>query len=254
MRAMVLRRAGERLAIEERPDARAGRRARSACGSRPAASAAPTCTWSTANCRIRSCRSFPATRSSAGSTRSARRRPAPGIARRRALARPRLRPLPLLPKRARKSLRYAALHRLHPRRRLRHPYDRRRGLRLSARRRPRSGRGGAAALRRADRLAVAQNRGRRGNRSASTASARRRTSSRRSAAGRAGGSSPSPSRRCGRAGLRPLAGRRLGRRLGRDAARPARRRDPLRPGRRARARRARARCARAGGSSAAAST
>ena len=47
-------------------------RARSACGSKPAASAAPTCTWSTANCRTRSCRSSPATRSSAGSKRPAK--------------------------------------------------------------------------------------------------------------------------------------------------------------------------------------
>ena len=49
-------------------------RARCCCACRPAVSAAPICTSSTASCRTRSSRSFPGTRSSAASSRLARRR------------------------------------------------------------------------------------------------------------------------------------------------------------------------------------
>ena len=65
MRAMVLDGQRRPLRLEELPDPRARARRRSCCGSAPAASAAPTCTWSTATSPSRSCRSSRATRSSA---------------------------------------------------------------------------------------------------------------------------------------------------------------------------------------------
>ena len=89
-----------------------------------------------------------------------RRRPQGRLARRRRLAQPRLRPLPLLQKRARKPVRFSAVHRLHTRRGLCDPCDRRGRFRVSARRGPRSGSDRSAALRRADRLALAEGRGR----------------------------------------------------------------------------------------------
>ena len=64
MRAMVLRAAGTPLELSELERPRPGRRAGAACACWPAASAAPTCMSSTASSHIRSCRSFPATRSS----------------------------------------------------------------------------------------------------------------------------------------------------------------------------------------------
>ena len=65
-RAMVLRERGAPLSVESRPvpDPRV---TRCCCASRPAPSAAPTCTWSTANWTAECCRSCRATRSSAGS-------------------------------------------------------------------------------------------------------------------------------------------------------------------------------------------
>ena len=71
MRAMVLERPGEPLVEAELPDP-SRRPARWSSGSRPAASAAPTSTSSTASCPSRSCRSSPATRSSARSRPRAR--------------------------------------------------------------------------------------------------------------------------------------------------------------------------------------
>ena len=166
----------------------------------------------------------------------------------------RLRPLPLLPDGAREPVRHAAVHRLYARRRLRHAYDRRRGVRLPAWRRPRSGRDGAAALRGADRLALAQDGGRRRRRSASTVSARRPTSSRRSAAGRGGASSPSPRPATRRARPSPARWARNGR-AGRTKGRPSRSTRPSSslPSARWFPRRSR-RCARAAGWCAAAST
>ena len=68
MRAMVLEAPGRGLV--ERMRVAAGARAGAGAGARwrRAPSAGPTCTSSTANCRIRSCRSFRATRSSAASS------------------------------------------------------------------------------------------------------------------------------------------------------------------------------------------
>ena len=97
-------------------------RARCCCASSRAASAAPTCTSSTASCRIRSCRSSPATRS------SARPRTDAGSAS-RGSAGP-CGDVPLLHDRPREPLRRRALHRLRPRRRLRRVRRRRRALLL----------------------------------------------------------------------------------------------------------------------------
>ena len=126
--------------------------------------------------------------------RRRRHRPRDRRPRRRSLARLHLRRLPLLPRRAGEPLRRAAVHRLHPRRRLCQPRRRRRALRLSARRAGRRRRDRAAAVRRADRLALAGDGRRRPSGSASTASAPPPTSSRRSRAGRAARSTPSPGR------------------------------------------------------------
>ena len=70
MRAMVLDRPKTPLDDARAAGSAAGRRRDSGRDRRRAASAAPICTWSTANCRIRSCRSCRDTRSSAASRRS----------------------------------------------------------------------------------------------------------------------------------------------------------------------------------------
>ena len=192
MRAMVLRRAGEKLVLEERPEPQPGpgevetagrglRRLphRSACRRRRVAEPQAA---DRAGARDR--------RQGRGGRR--RRDARYWRAGRRALARPHLRPLPLLRQRPRESVRRAAVQRLHARRRLRQPCRRRRRLRLSARQFARPRRRRAAALRRADRLALAEGGGRGGTWSASTALAPRRILSRSFAAGRGGASSPSP--------------------------------------------------------------
>ena len=179
MRAMALRRARERLVLEERPDPDPGQgQIRSA--SRPAASAAPTCTSSTANCRSRSCRSCPGTRSSAASPRSGEGVDASRSASASALpGSATCGDLPLLPERAREPLRRAAVHRLtRDGGYATHRSPTRVCFPLPTTRR--SGRDRAAAVRRPDRLALAQDGRRRRGRSASTASAPPPTSSRRS--------------------------------------------------------------------------
>ena len=155
------------------------------------------------------------------------------------LARPCRRDLSLLPERARKPLRRAAVHRLHAGRRLRHPCDRGGGFRLSSVRGPRPGRDGAAALRGAHRLAVAENG--RGGANDRRLWLRRRRAHHRPGLPLAGAARVRlhAARRRWRSGLRPLDGRRMGGRIGREAARGARRRHPVRPGRGARSRRAR---------------
>ena len=159
---------------------------------------------------------------------------------RRAVARLDVRHLPLLPVRAREPLRRGALHRLRPRRRLRGVRGRRRALLLpDPRAATRTTAGGAAALRRADRLPLAAPGRRRASGSACTASARRRTSSRRSRGTRAGACSPSSGAGDDAArSVRARARRGVGGRSRRAAAGAARRRDHLRAGRRARAGRA----------------
>ena len=112
----------------------------------------------------------------------------------------------------REPLRARPLHRLRPRRRLRRGRGRRRALLLPDPRRLPGRAGGAAALRRADRLpGAAPVPARRASGSASTASAPRPTSSARSRCTRAGGSSPSPARATPRA-------RRFARELGAEWA------------------------------------
>ncbi len=160
--------------------------------------------------------------------RRRRRGAAPRRAGRHPLARPYLRRLPLLHQRAREPVRSAALHRLHARRRLRHGDDRRCALRLPAGRGRRRRGAGAAAVRRADRLARRWRSPATARRWASTASARPRISWRRWRAGRAASCSPSPGRATRQPGFRPQSRRGLGRRLGRDAAGAARCRDHLR--------------------------
>ena len=183
-----------------------------------------------------------------------RRRAGARRAGRRGLARPYRRDLPLLQKRAREPVRHAAVHRLHPRRRLCHPYDRRGGVRLPAVRGPGAGRGRAAALRRPYRLALAQNGRGRAARSASMASAPRRTSSPRSAAGRDGACSPSPGPATPPVRRSPARSAPNGR-ADRTTCRPSRSTPPFCSRRSARWFRPRSpRCARAGGWSAAAST
>ena len=79
------------------------------------------------------------------------------LPRRRGLARPCLRHCPYCRSGAREPVRCAALHRLHARRRLRHPYDRRRALSsFRSSEDARSGRGRAAPVRGPDRLALAR--------------------------------------------------------------------------------------------------
>ena len=134
------------------------------------------------------------------------------------------------------------------------PRARRRRLRLPARRGPRPGRRGAAALRGPDRLAVAEKRGR--GRDDRPLRLRRGRPHHRPGLPMAGtaGVRLHQARRCGRPGFRPVDGRGLGRRLGRDAARPpSTRRSCSLPSARSSRRRWR-RCARAAGSSAPAST
>ena len=225
--------------------AAAGRAAGSRAGSRPgagrglapAASAAPTCTSSTASCREPKLPLVPGhqivgTVVAAGegaerfAARRARRRPLARLDRRRAAA---------TAASGRENLCDARpLHRLRPRRRLRRAGGRRRALLLpDPRRLPRPA-GGAAALRRADRLPGAAP-GRRGaSGSASTASAPPRTSSARSPSTRAAASSPSPARATRRPRPSPASWAPSGPAPPTErAARAARRRDHLRRRRRA---------------------
>ena len=237
MRAMVLTAGSNRSRRSSGRCPSRGRR-RCWCGSPPAASAAPTCTSSTASCPTSQLpRSCPATRSSAGSTalgagvaRLRARR-----ARRRPLARAHLRRLPLLPRGPREPLRRRRLHRLHaataatpstrsPTRATAFP------LPDALRRR----RGGAAALRRADRLPLPAHGRRRRARSASTASAPRPTSWPRSRGARAGEvyAFTRPGDGDGAGLRRASSGPRWAGGSDEAAARAARRRDPLRAGRR----------------------
>ena len=108
--------------------------------------------------------------------RAGRRSLPPGRARRHPVARLHLRQVPVLPGRPGEPVRCGALHRLSDRRRLRRVHGRGRPLLFSdpgAVRRPR---GGAAAVRRADRLSLAAHGRAPASGWASTASARRRTS------------------------------------------------------------------------------
>ena len=149
-----------RCAWPTAPAAAPRARDRCAARARPAPSAAPTCTSSTASCRGRSCRSFPGHEivgvvdggRRRASTRLRARRP-----RRRALARLDLRRRAATAASGRENLcDRGALHRLHARRRLRRVRRRRRSATASrcpagySRRR-----GRAAAVRRADRLPLA---------------------------------------------------------------------------------------------------
>ena len=88
------------------------------------------------------------------------RRSCPRPARRHSLARPYLRLLQLLRQRAGEPLRQSWVHRLHLRRRVCQPCGGGCGFRLSARRLLRSGRHRTLDVRRADRLAVAEDGGR----------------------------------------------------------------------------------------------
>ena len=186
MRAMVLDAPRRAPARGGAAATRSPARARCCSRSRPAASAAPTCTSSTASCPTRSCRSCPATRSSAS--------PSDGRRLGRALARLDCGECRYCRERPREPLRPRALHRLPPRRRLRRAGRRGRALLLPDPRRLPRRRGRPAPLRRPDRLPLAAPRRRRRAASASTASAPRRTSSRRSRATRDGASSPSRAR------------------------------------------------------------
>ena len=103
-----------------------------------------------------SCRSFPGMKSSGASMRSAPERAVSKLARsRHTLAWRDLRRLPLLREPPGKSVRPAGLHRLHTKRRLRDPCDRRRTLLVSLERRRQCRRARAFALRRSYRLALA---------------------------------------------------------------------------------------------------
>ena len=145
-------------------------------------------------------------------------------ARRGAVARLDLRRLRLLPVRTRESVRASAVHRLHARRRLCGIRGRRSALLLFRTRRISDVAGGAAALRRADRLSRARMAGRCARGSASTASARRRTSWPRSPLSGTARVRVHPAGRHGGASVRASTRRRMGGRLGRDAARAAGRR------------------------------
>ena len=134
--------------------ARAGCRGGAGEGAARAACAAPTCTWSRASCRTRSCRSCRATRWWGRwiGLGEGVEEPAVGRARRRAMARGHGRHLPVLPQRAREPLRAPDLHGLPARRRLRGVRDGAGGLRAAAARGLSRSAGGAAAVRRSDRL------------------------------------------------------------------------------------------------------
>ena len=144
--------------------------------------------------------------------------------------------LPLLPLRPREPLRVGPLHRLRPRRRLRGVGRRRRALLPADARRIRRPAGGAAPLRRADRLPLAPARGR--PRAARALRLRRLGAHRRpgGAARRAARVRLRPARRRRGRGVRARARLRVGGPVGRAGAGGARRRDHLRAGRRARAR------------------
>ena len=159
-----------------------------------------------------------------------------------------------LRERAGEPVRSRALHRLSDRRRLRRIHCRRCPLLLSAARRLRRRRGGAALVCRADRLSLAAH----GRRCRAPRHLRLR---RRRPHRRPGGPAPGPAGlrlhprgRPRGAGVRARPRRGLGRQLRRAAARGARRRDHLRPGRSADPGGARGRCARAASWSPAAST
>ena len=120
----------------------------------------------------------------------------------------------VLPLRAREPVRAGALHRLSDRRRLRRVHRRRPALLLRHPRRLQRHRGGAAAVRRPDRLSLAAHGGR-------GAAARHLRLRRRGAHHRAGGALAGPGglrlhqpRRHRGAGIRPRAWRRMGGRLG----------------------------------------
>ena len=158
-----------------------------------------------------------------GCPRACRRR-----ARRHSLARLDLRHLPVLPRRAREPVRPTAVHRLHPRRRLRHPCARRCALCFRAAAGGRRCRDCALVVRRPDRLAQLPD----GRRSGETGDLwlRRCRASPRPGRGLA---RPQDLRihPCGRRGgaaFRPKARRDLGRWLGRNAAGAARRGDHFR--------------------------
>ncbi len=134
-------------------------RARSSWPSPPAASAAPTCTSSTASCGAEAAaRAGSPGRRPSGHGGRALRSGRPG---RHPLARLDVRRVPLLPERPREPLRSRPLHRLPPRRRLRGARGGRRALLRGAPDGLRRSAGGAAPLRRADRLSRAAARRRR---------------------------------------------------------------------------------------------
>ena len=151
-----------------------------------------------------------------------------GRARRHPLARLHLRQVPLLHRGPGEPVRRGAVHRLSDRWRLRRIRRGRRPLLLSDPWVVRRPRGGAVAVRGADRLSLAAH-GRRG-RAARDLRLRRRRPHRRSgrtAPGPAGVRLHAGGRRCG-AGVRARAGRGVDRQLGGAAARRAGRRDRLR--------------------------
>ena len=236
MKAMVLDRPGTPLRAAELARPRAWPRAGARRGRAPAASAAPTCTSSTASCPTRSCRSSSATRSSGESSRGGERfdhGDRVGIPWlgwtdgecRYCLERPRepLRPRPL--------------HRLHARRRLRRAGRRGRALLRSDPRRATATSEAAPLLcagligYRALRMAGdAERLGLYGfGASAHIVAQVARHEGRRVFAFTRAGDEAAQS-------LRARARRRVGRRLGRAGARGARRGDPVRAGGRARPR------------------
>ncbi len=233
--------------------------ARCWCKSPPAASAAPICTSSTASCRNLRLPVVPGHEivGRVDALRRRRRGFRAGRAGGHALARLDLRRLPLLP---RGHARISATVRSSPATTIdggyAEPRRRRCALCFPLRRRLRRCRGGAAVVRRPDRLAVAGD-GRRRPAPRPLRLRRRRPHRRPGRAASRGAQVyrlHAPRRRRRRRRSRLALGARLGRRLGQSAARAARCRDPVRARRRAGAGRARAPCARAASWSAAAST
>ena len=144
---------------------------------------------------------------------------AAGLAGRRPVAGLDVRHLPLLPLRARESVRPGALHGLHPRRRLRRGDGRRRALLPAASRRPLRRAARAASLRGADRLP--RSAGSRRRRDPRPLRLRRRRPHRRAA----GGPRRTPRARlhAARRRGRPVAGARGRRRVGRSPSGSGRR-------------------------------